>query len=109
MSKEINNLKTTNMVFDLNDGEKINLTISFKLLYQLRSKNKSLYEKYSKTVLLGSEDLFDFIQIIYVAYLCANIDDLSNCMDFETFIDKIPNNARIIAETAGELTQPKKK
>lgn len=109
MSKEINNLKTTNMEFELNDGEKINLVINFSLLYQLRSKNKSIYDKYSKTILVGSEDLFDFIQIIYVAYLCANIDSLENCMSFDTFIEKMPNDVRKIAEVAGELTQPKKK
>ncbi len=109
MSKEINNLKTTNMEFELNDGEKINLIINFSLLYQLRSKNKSIYDKYSKTILVGSEDLFDFIQIIYVAYLCANINDLDNCMSFDTFIEKMPNDVRKIAEVAGELTQTKKK
>lgn len=109
MSGEVKNLKSVEREFELNDGQVITLTINFGLLYQLRAKNKEAYETYSKTILLGSKDLFDLIQIIYVAYLCANINNLDSCMDFETFIDKMPADISEIAKVAGELTQPKKK
>lgn len=109
MSGEIKNLKRVEKEFELNDGEIIKLVINFGLLYQLRAKKKEVYEKYSNTILMGSKDLFDFIQILYVAYLCANITEIDSCMSFDIFIEKMPSDVTMIITTAQELTQPKKK
>lgn len=109
MSGEVKNLKSVEREFELNDGTTIKLVINFGLLYQLKAKNKEAFETYSKTVLLGSKDIFDFIQILYVAYLCANINAIDSCMSFTDFIEKMPPDVTEIANVAGELTQPKKK
>lgn len=106
---DISNLKSVEKEFELNDGEKIKLVINFGLLYQLKIKREKIWEKYSHTILMGSKDIFDFVQIIYVAYLCANINNLDSCMEFETFIEKMPSDVNYVIQTAGELTQPKKK
>ena len=109
MSGEVKNLKRVEKEFKLNDGEVIKLVINFGLLYQLRAKKKDVYEKYSQTILMGSKDIFDFIQIIYVGYLCANINEIDSCMSFETFAEKMPVDITEIVSVAQELTQPKKK
>lgn len=109
MSREVKNLKQVEKEFELNDGEKIKLVINFGLLYQLRTKRKEVYETYSKTILMGSKDIFDFIHIVYVAYLCANITDIDSCMSFEAFVEKIPSDITEVVSVAQELTQPKKK
>ena len=106
---DVTNLKSVEREFELNDGEKIKLIINFGLLYQLRTKRKEIYEAYSKTILFGSKDLFDFIQILYVAYLCANINEIDSCMSLETFNEKMPPYPTEIVRVAEELTQPKKK
>ena len=106
---EIKDLKCSTSFLELLNGEKIDLKISFGLLYQLRVKRKELYERYSKTILLGTKDLFEFIEIIYVAYLCANINNIDNCMQFNEFIELVPNDTTKLLTLANELTQPKKK
>lgn len=106
---EVTNLKTVEKEFELNDGSKIKLVINFGLLYQLRAKRKEIYDTYSNTIIMGTKDLFDFIQILYTAYLCANINDLEKCMSFEDFIEKMPGDTMTIVSMATELTQPKKK
>lgn len=106
---EVTNLKAVEKELELNDGTKIKLVINFGLLYQLRAKRKDIYEAYSKTILMGSQDLFDIVHVLYTAYLCANINDIDSCMTFDKFIKKIPEDMKLIAEICAELTQPKKK
>ena len=105
----VTNLKSVEKEFELNDGEKIKLVINFALLYQLRIKRKNVYDAYSNTIIMGSKDLFDFVQILYTAYLCANINDIDNCMDYEKFVTRMPSDVIYVTQMAGELTQPKKK
>lgn len=109
MSGEVKNLKSIERDFELNDGEVIKLVVNFSLLYQLRAKKKEIYETYSKTVLLGTKDVFEMIQVLYVAYLCANINNVDSCMDFNTFIERMPPDVSEIAKVTTELIQPKKK
>lgn len=106
---DVTNLKSVEKEFELNDGEVIKLVINFSLLYKLREKRKSVYETYSNTLVMGSKDLFDYIQILYTAYLCANINNIDSCMNFEEFIERMPNDITSIVGMAGELIQPKKK
>lgn len=94
---------------ELENGEEINLTLNFAALYKLRAEKKDVYEKYNKVVITGGEEIFDTVDILYTAYLCANIKDISACMEYEEFIEKLPYAPRKIAEKVRELMSPKKK
>ena len=96
----------------LQNGEVIQLTLNFRRLLQLKNKRKKLYERYNliynKTI---KDNTFDTITILYVAYLCANIDEIDNdtVMSEDEFMEEIPQSFVLINNIVTELTQPKSK
>lgn len=104
-------MKNTFIDFELENGTKIQLTLNFSRLLQLKNKRKNTYDKYTNA-LAGKGDAFENSLItLYTAYLCANIESLDNneVMSYETFIDSIPQNYILMNTTVDKLINPKKK
>ena len=90
----------------LENGEKINLTLNFGRLLQLKKENKPIYEKYNKVLANGAKDVIeDTIIVIYTAYLCGILEKdkvlKDNILSFEQFAE--------INNICQELITPKKK
>lgn len=101
-------MKNTYHEFTFADGEKTKMTLTFDRLLQLRTKDKDLYERYNKYRMDGSTDILEWLEMLYVAYLCAHIDDYENCMSEEEFIAKCGNDLNAVTEAVAILTTPKK-
>ena len=95
--------------FELADGRIVKLTLRFYSLYQLKSKNKSVYERYNKIMTTGPKEELDNVTILYAAYLCANVGDIENCIDEMEFLELMPTDREYIGNILGELIHPKKK
>ena len=96
----------------LQNGEVIQLTLNFRRLLQLKNKRKKLYERYNLIYNKTAKDnTFDTITILYVAYLCANIDEIDSdkVMSEDEFMEEIPQSFVLINNIVTELTQPKSK
>lgn len=105
-------MKNTFLDFELDDGSKIQLTLNFTRLLQLKNKRKDIYGKYTNA-LAGKGDVFENTLItLYVAYLCANIESLDNdgkLMTYASFINAIPQDFILINDYNEKLLNPKKK
>lgn len=104
-------MKNTFLDFELEDGSKIQLTLNFTRLLQLKNKRKEIYGKYTNA-LAGKGDVFENSLItLYVAYLCANIESLDDdeLMTYTTFINAIPQDFVLINNYNDQLLNPKKK
>ena len=102
-------MKNTFLDLELEDGSKVQLTLNFSRLLQLKNKNKAMYEKYNKILCNGAKDAIeDTITVIYVAYLCANIEQ-EEVLSFNQFSEVIPQNFIEINNICQELITPKKK
>lgn len=88
---------------EMNDGTKIQMTLAFGRLYRLRQKRPEAYGKYNEIAMNGMKDELDFVFYLYAAYLCANIDDLDQCMGEEEFLEKLPENHVEIVVMANRL------
>lgn len=99
-----------NTVFDitLNNGQQVKMTLNFKALYLLRSKNKKAYDDYMRCTNTGPKDEMEFAQMLYAAYLCANLEDYDNTMEFLDFLEKLPVNRKEISDIYGKVLQPRK-
>ena len=84
--------RATIFEMELNDGTKIQMSLTFRRLFKLRQRKPEAYEKYNKIAMDGMKDELDFIVYLYTAYLCANIDTPDECMEYDEFLDKIPAN-----------------
>lgn len=93
---------------ELNDGEKINLTLNFSKLLEVRNKRKEVYKRYNEIVMDGVKDSFDSADVLYTAYLCA-LDNPEKGMSREAFLEKLPPYPAYINNIMFELMQPKKK
>lgn len=101
----------TNYEYELADGRKVNLTLCFYKLYQLKTKNKKLYERYNKTYThMQNKKEFeelDLIFMLYVAYVCANMDD-ENLLTEEEFMVLCGGDRVGTSDAYSHLTNPKK-
>lgn len=105
-------MKNTFLDFELEDGTKIQLTLNFTRLLQLKNKRKDIYGKYT-SALAGKGDVFEnSLVTLYVAYLCANIESLDKdgtLMTYTTFINSIPQDFILLNDYNEKLLNPKKK
>lgn len=97
--------------FELTNGEKVSLTLTWGLLIQTRSKSKADYTRFSKMVTGGiGDDVLGHLIILYAGYLCGYIKEhggTAGCMSEQAFIDLVPDNFRAVVETSQELLDPK--
>lgn len=90
----------------LENGEKIELSLTFLDAYRLRERYPDLYKEYNLIVMNGVNDEIDYMRIIYTAYVCRNLDKF---MDFEEFLGVFPPNRMLVVQLAGSLLYPDKK
>lgn len=97
--------------FELADGTTVKLTLAFYYLYQLRSKNKPLYERYNQILTKQSKkdaayDEIENLEILYTAYCCANMDSES-LMTEEEFLMQCGSDRSAISKAIKALLSPK--
>lgn len=101
-------LKNTYIDFKFEDGDSVKMTLAFYALYQLKGKNKLIYDKYNQIATKGAAEELDMVTILYAAYLCANINEIELCMSFEQFMQKCGSDRYAIKDAAEKLMKPKK-
>ena len=101
-------LKNTYIDYKFEDGDSVKMTLAFYALYQLKSINKGLYDRYNKVMTKGASDELEMITVLYAAYICANIADAANCMSEEEFLIKCGSDRYALKEALEKLVKPKK-
>lgn len=104
MEKKLN----TVLEYEFQDGDKAEMTLTFYKLYQLKSKRKDLYERYTQLMAKKSNDDLEMVEILYTAYACAHIDNLDSIMSEEEFMIKCGSDRRGINQILAQLIYPKK-
>ena len=94
----------TTIDFELEDGTKVPMTLTFYAIYQLKTNNKPLYDRYNKIMTKGAQDELDMVTVLYTAYCCANTEP----MDELDFMMALGCDRKAVAEAVQKLTQPKK-
>lgn len=105
----MSNPKNSYIPFELTDGTKVNLTLTFRKLNLMKSVNPSLYERFNRIVSGKTEEILDLVTAIYAAYWCANYGGDKKIMSEADFVDLTPFDILKISAVFKELTQPKKK
>ncbi len=95
--------------FELADGTKVKMTLTFYSLYLLKSKNKNAYERYNKIMVKGPQEELENCTVLYTAYLCANIKEFETCMSELEFLELMPTDREYVGNTLTSLIAPKKK
>ena len=110
MEKPLN----TKYVFEFEDGTTCEMTLAFYALLMLKGKNKSLYDRYNKTMSGMSNnkkeyDELEFLPILYTAYVCANINEPEESLMSEMeFVIKCGSDREGVSSAMQELLSPKK-
>ena len=94
---------------ELENGKEVELALNFASLYKIRGLKKDVYDRYNKVIMKGTEDTFDTVTVLYTAYLCANVDNLDECMGEMEFMENLPYNPTELARKCNELISAKKK
>lgn len=100
--------KNTYYDYKFEDGESVKMTLAFYALYQLKSINKGLYDRYNKVMTKGPSDELEMLTVLYAAYICANINDSANCMSEEEFLVKCGSDRFAVKDALEKLVKPKK-
>lgn len=93
---------------DLIDGAQVDMTLTYGKLLKAKAEFKEAYEAYNKVEMNGAKDIFDFIDVIYMGYLCANLES-EDVMSKVEFMDRITPNRKELLKAYSELVNPKKK
>ena len=80
-------LKNTCIDYTFEDGETVQMTIAFYAIYQLKTKNKKIYDEYNKIMAAGVKEEIEMCTVLYAAYLCANLTN-EKPLSFEEFLIK---------------------
>lgn len=104
MSKKLN----TVIDFEFYDGTTAKMTLTFYALYQLKGKNKGLYDRYTKIMSTKTSDELEMITILYTAYVCANLSEFETLMTEEEFMIMCGSDREALASAIGQLLKPKK-
>ena len=100
--------KSSIVDFEMKNGT-VQLTLNFYRLYQLKTKHKKEYNRYFEITKGGGvQSDLDAVEIIYVAYLCANMEKMPDVMSFEEFLQNMKNGRTRIWKTIGELNSDEK-
>lgn len=97
--------------YKMADGSTVKMTLNFYYLYQLRSKNKSLYERYNRILVRQSQkdyayDEIDNMEVLYTAYCCANMND-ENLLTEEDFLMLCGSDRTEVGKAINALLAPK--
>ena len=99
------------MYYELENGEKVLLTITNAALYKLRAENRPEYDRYLKTISTPRKDfdlIFDVLTVIYTGYLCGLQGTDAQPVSYEEFLDLAKQDADENAQVYLQLTSKKK-
>lgn len=97
-------MKNTYKELELSNGEKIKLTLNFARLLYIRNQEPKQYDELMR--IMQSKDIdpiLDSIKVIYVAYLCANVNN--EVLKEEEFMELVPFDLEKVNILAGQLLQ----
>ena len=97
----------TTVEFEFYDGTKTELTLTFYKLYQLKAKDKAMYDRYMKIMSKKETEELEMIELLYIAYVCAHLGE--ELMTEEEFMILCGSDRKAVLNAVTELTQPKKK
>lgn len=103
MDKKMNTI----IDFEFCDGTTAKMTLTFYAVYQLKAKNKALYERYNKIMTKNTSEELELITVLYTAYVCANLSE-ENLLTEEEFMMLCGSDRIAVRDAVQELTQPKK-
>ena len=95
--------KSSNVILDLKDGEKVELTLNFYRLYQLQTKHPKDYKAYFELQKNGVHTDLDCTRVLHTAYLCANMEKMPDVMSYEEFLQKLLNGRNRIWKAYSDL------
>ena len=102
--------KNTFVEFEMESG-KVAMTLQMYAIYQLRSKNKSIYDDYNRITTKGATDGdLDIATVLYAAYTCACIARGENDRygSFEAFLKDMPSDREAMRSAYQAMVAPKK-
>ena len=99
---------TTGYTFEFYDGTTCEMSLAFIRLKRLAGVNKTAYDACQKVMTNGPKDEFDMLDVLYAAYLCANLDG-ENLIGYEKFIEKCGTDRFAVSDAFNTMTNPKKR
>lgn len=106
MDKKMN----TVIDFEFCDGSTEKITLQFYALYQLKAKDKKLYERYCAiNAKPRITDELEMITILYTAYVCANLSNYESLMTEEEFMIKCGCDRKALNNAYRDMVYPKKR
>ena len=103
---------STSFPLALANGEEVPLTLTFRLLNQLRAKDKAAYKAYSAAFASGiSADVLGALDVVYAAYLCGQIEltgGVSGAYSHDVFVyELVPDDWATVIGAYNRLVHPK--
>ena len=90
------------------DNGTVQLTLNFYRLNQLKTKHKDEYKRYFELQKAGTHSDLDAVEMLYIAYLCANMEKMPDVMSYEEWLQNMKNGRKRIWEAYFKLFNDEK-
>ncbi len=99
--------KSTYVELEMENGT-VQLTLNFYRLNQLKTKHKDEYKRYFELQSRGVRTDLDVVEMLHIAYLCANMESMPDVMSFEEFLQNMKNGRARIWQVYTDLNSDAK-
>lgn len=100
--------KPNEIDYEMADGTTVKLSLSMMQLYLLKSRDKKAYESLSGLLTRGPSEVLELGEMLYGAYLCANLSGENNYTLLE-FLERMNPSLEINSACIEALIKSKKK
>nr|DAY92783.1 MAG TPA: hypothetical protein [Caudoviricetes sp.] len=63
--------------YRMENGEQVELSLNFVLLYKLRSEDERTYKRLNRVLMKGASEILEIVDLLYGAYKAKNMDGIS--------------------------------
>ena len=95
------------VTYEMDNGEEVEMSLTFAKIMKLRKVDKDLYEKVNKVLTKGPEDVMQIATTLYGAYMCSGEEEKK--YTYQGFIDNMNNDFGYNVDKVKELIAPSKK
>lgn len=103
--------KNTYVEMEMEDGQVLDLTLTYIALLNLKRKYEEQYGEYNRIMTKGAKDEFDTMTVLYTAYLCGLVmkeGDADDAMGYEEFLSIMSPDREYTMGIFKKLVNPKK-
>lgn len=75
-------MKPSRIEYEMKDGSKVELSMNMAGIYELKQRDKEMYEVVNNVLMNGAKEITDILDVLYAAFVIANPEKKMTKIEF---------------------------